>query len=161
MWTVRDIPTIIEQAPHYIAIGQQDIHLFSSRQDEADDLDLFPWSYVVGVSQGGTYRLSVPVSLHFDAPHPCDLTFSWTCDIEGPDANGTGSLALDIDKLARILARLSPRPRSQAEAILSTIAEKLQKTGEEAMAYTQKVLAQEATLRGLLRGPIYVIGEES
>ncbi len=114
---------ILAKAEHYIAIGYTEINLWDGDDDDR------PWDLVNNVIKGSLTRCEVEVSLHFKALHPCGLLFAWIEHIEPCDANGTGYLQPDIDRLVTILAQIPEAARPSMHAALRSVASKM---GEQA-----------------------------
>lgn len=100
----------VEKREHLIAIGMTDVSLWKEPDDRL-------WPKVVRVTEGGTHRLSGPVSARFYA-EDAGLTFTWSVDFEQQDANGRGVALFDRDRLRDVVRRLPSDARGQFAAML-------------------------------------------
>lgn len=94
----------VELAPHFLAVGSEEIYL-SDTNDEP--LDSFPWEFTTSIETGSTFRYNVAVSKWFRATHPSGLRFRWSIDLEKRGSNGSGQLQFNTAKL-RLVAQLLP-----------------------------------------------------
>lgn len=109
----KTIPEYIALAEHYIAIGSSDIYLYRDT-----DIPKEVWDLASSADSGGTWRLNGPSSVRFSAPHPCGLTFSWSVDFEGRDANGSGVHQFDRERLREVMLML---PKDGAKSFASML----------------------------------------
>lgn len=94
---------IVEQAEHYLAIGQDEHYLWSYQQP----IEEFPWELVYAVKGGAGYRSGIPVGVEFVAYHGgSGLTFRWTENFELREANGTSSHKFDWEAIGGVAARM-------------------------------------------------------
>lgn len=140
-WTVQDA---ISKRDHFIALGQTDIWLHS--KDESDR----PWDKVNRVESGSSYRLSLPTGARLSAEVD-GLTFIWSVDFEGRDANGRGVSVFDRDRVRDIFGRLPPGARLQFQELLKN--EVLPKMMEHT-AEIRAVLNAQADSEDCVRGVI-------
>lgn len=93
----------VENADHYIAVGQNDIYLYHDAQIPAE-----LWALVTTSEAGSSYRLNGPSSVQFRAEHPSGLSFRWSVDFEDRDANGSGVHQFDREKIRDLILKLKP-----------------------------------------------------
>lgn len=127
----------VKLAEHYKATSNTNLYL-----DGKGEADL-PWEYVTAVTAGGSHRLGISVSSHITASHPCGLEFFWYIEFEKPEANGTGSYHIDVERLDRIMQRLPFKAKAQFQKQLTETAEAVSKNAAEyeGIASRQRVVA--------------------
>jgi len=103
----------IENAPHYLAVGIQEVWIEKSKSD----MDRFPWAHATLVEEGATYRNNVPISLKFEYKTKAGITLHWSIDLE-PD-NQTGNLTLNVDLIRRVKAALPESRRKEFDRVMS------------------------------------------
>jgi hypothetical protein len=101
----------VAKADHLIALGDTDIYLYEGEM---------PWSLAQTCEAGSSYRLSGPSSVSFKAAHPSGLSFRWSVDFEGMDANGTGRHQFDRDRLREVMRKLPAPTRVKFGQFLET-----------------------------------------
>lgn len=137
----------VEKAEAYKAVGQTSLYI-----ERGDDP---PWGFVTRVGDGASHRLDIPVSITFEADHPCGLTFKWFWDLETRDANGRGGYQIDAPNVVRTLGRLAESPAlDDFVAYLERVANAIQKQGDESLAFAREQYAQERLLRALIATPV-------
>lgn len=102
----------VRNAEHYLAIGQTEIYLDSSDGD-------LPWHLAVDCCAGGSYRLNGPSSARVTAAHESGLSFSWSFDFEGREANGTGVNQFDSASMLANAAKMPVAVREKFSAFLA------------------------------------------
>jgi hypothetical protein len=134
-----------KKAEAYLAVGQAALYI--ARDGE------YPWEFVSRISSGASYRNEIPVSVTFEADHPCGLTFKWFWDLETRGANGGAGYIVDVPNVAATLSRLESSPaRGAFVDYLRRAADALQKTADQALVFAQAQYGQERTLRVLIDG---------
>ncbi len=128
---------------HLRALGHTEVWL------ERDATDL-PWDKVVRVEEGNGYRLSGPTGARMVAEHE-GLTFFWSVDFEGRDANGRGVSLFERDRLRDVITKLPPPARSSfgkflSEKVLPGLAERT----AECRKYLNQQWDSEDCVRGLI-----------
>jgi len=140
----------VKLAEHYLAIGQTNIYLDECAADT-------PWHLATKVEAGGSYRLNGPASARVTASHESGLTFSWSFDFEGRDANGTGVNQFDAQKLLAIAARMPATVRDQfADFLNAEVWPAVKKNTEEVRGALRK---QEDSL-SVLQSIIISVGKQ-
>jgi hypothetical protein len=91
----------IEKADAIKLIGDTTIYL--NRSD-----DTLPWGKVIKVEDGSSWRLSGPSSAYMIAEDQ-GLTFKWSVEFEGLDANGRSVSQFDRPRLRDVMLKL-PAP---------------------------------------------------
>lgn len=123
----------VEQAAHYLAVGQAELYL-----DSQQALDTYPWEWAARVRTGGTHRLDIDTNVWFMAEHPSGLTFSWSFDLEPYSANGKGSYEIDADACRRVLALLPLAVRGAFRTYLADCAGKVAAKAVEWRGITER-----------------------
>jgi hypothetical protein len=144
---MRDQPwrEVVQQAEHYLAIGQTEIFI-----DTASFSDL-PWEFVTTLRPGGTHRLDMDTSVWVAADHPSGLTLRWSFDIERRSADGKGYYEIDTETVRLVMWALQPTARPQFREYLLDCANKVAAKAHEWREITARQDTDAAILFDLAR----------
>lgn len=140
---------IVEQAGHYIAIGQLS-HYIADYEDK-DGVGDYPWEYVGGAKAGGMSRLDFSVGIDFVAQHPIGLEFRWSFDTELRNANGYRCYKPNGPLIERILAMLSGQARTDFAEYLVAWAGKIETSGDEMAEIARAAYGHAAFFRKVVK----------
>lgn len=133
----------IAKAVHFVAVDQTTIYL------DDDDPDL-PWDAVTRVESGGGIRLNGPAGVYLCAPR-AGLTFKWSVDFEGRDANGKSVSLFDRPRLRELMRKLpSPARAAFAQFLAKEVLPVVEKRTTEYRGYLNQQLDSEDCVRGLI-----------
>lgn len=125
--------TKVALAEHYLAVDQAKQWLSPGEGEYWDK----PWHLVDSVRVGGGYRLGIETGLYIEAYHPSGLRFHWRFEIEPREANGTGTLQVDVVGLKRLYDVLpdefKPLVRDHVRKVSEKIAEEAKRTFDYAI----------------------------
>lgn len=142
MYTHMTYQSAVEKADHLIALGETEIFI-----DATGDV---PWTKVVGIKAGGAYRFNGPTGVWIVAQDH-GLTFKWTVDFEGRDANGRGVSLFDRPRLRDTIMRLPPDVRPAFAKFLSeAVLPDLMKRTQELRESMNEQMDSEDCVRGLI-----------
>jgi hypothetical protein len=137
----KDWREVVEQAEHYLAIGEPQVYLHGCTD--------YPWEYVTRLEPGGSHRLDMDTSVWFTAEHPSGLSLRWTFDMEPRSANGSGSYHIDTDGVRAVLRALPTEARGLFRAYLRTCADKVQAKATEWRQIAERQATDAQTLYDL------------
>jgi hypothetical protein len=110
----------VKKSAHYLAVGQSDIYLYGDSGD-------YPWEYAVSAEAGCTHRIDIATSISFKAQHPSGLSFRWSFDIEGRNANGASTYEIDAKAVAAMMSKVPTKVRTQLTKYFETCADAVEK----------------------------------
>lgn len=141
----KTIAEYVALADAYKAIGSTSIYLYQ----EPDDHALY--GRVTKVEEGGSWRLGAPSSARVHAEHECGLTFTWSVEFEGRDANGTGASRFDRGRLREFVMKLPPAAvKSFSEMLAKTVLPAMATRTEEIRTALNRQLDSEDCIRGII-----------
>lgn len=133
----------LKNKEHLIALGNTEIWL-------RWDLKEYPWDKVCRVEDGNTIRLGGPSGANMIA-HVDGLTFRWSVDFEGRDANGRSVSYFDRDRLRDVMRKLSRPARASFGNMLATkVLPKMQERTQEIRDALNIQQDSEDCVRGLI-----------
>jgi hypothetical protein len=107
----------VDLAEHYLAIGHTRISIYTPYESKGEIFtEGIPWEYTSHVAEGGTWRNGMPVSVTFEADHPCGLTFSWSAQLE--DDRSTGRSDMDLERIRKMFLLLPPEILEETRKLL-------------------------------------------
>lgn len=133
----------VEKAAHFIALNQTTVHI----DDAAPDT---PWDRAHSIECGGSYRFNGPTNFYVIA-EAAGLTFKWSVDMEGRDANGRGVTLFDRDRLREVARKLPFVARIELAAFFQDkVMPDLKKRTAELREAMNKQIDSEDCVRGLI-----------
>lgn len=127
-----------------IALGQTRVYLYGDNAKEV------PWGRVTSVECGSSFRFSGPTCATMIAEIE-GITFSWSLDFEGRDANGRGVSLFDRPRLRETILKLPPKARKQFGRLLrEKVLPDLQKRTQELREAMNSQADSEDCVRGLM-----------
>ncbi len=131
----------VAKADHLIALGETEVFI----EDEGA-----PWHKVTGIKGGGGYRFNGPTGIWVIA-QDAGLTFKWSVDFEGRDANGRGVSLFDRPRIRDTIMLLPPDVRPIfAEFLANKVLPDLQKRTQELRTAMNQQMDSEDCVRGLI-----------
>lgn len=133
----------IEKAEAVKLIGDTTVYL----QGGSDGL---PWGKVSKVECGSSWRLGGPSSAYMIAEDQ-GLTFKWSVDFEGLDANGKGASQFDRPRLRDVMLQLPLAARASfADLLEGQVLSEVAKRTEECRRVLNMNADSEDCVRGLI-----------
>lgn len=134
----KTIADYVKLAKHYKAIGSTEIYLY--------DVPTELLSQVCSVTDGGSYRHGVPVSVTMKIRHRSGLSFRFSVDFESREANGSAHIQIDGHKLRGIYESL---PSSAKKQFLDALEAPIQKAREQADEYRRAAFVIEQQIMAI------------
>ena len=138
---MKDWKKAVEQAEHYLAVGQEEVYLDHDTKD-------YPWHLTTECEPGGSHRLDITTSVWFRGVDPSGLRFRWTFDIEPPSANGKGHYQIDEKGIAHVLSKLPDKAKPSFRKYLKDCVKALE---DNAQKYKEIAERESMTAAALLK----------
>lgn len=135
---------VLENARHYLAVGQREVYLHDRDGD-------YPWHLATRISAGGMHRSGIPIDVTFYADTDAGLVLRWSFDLEPREANGSGIFQIDMPAIWGVLGKVAPKVASDFRTHLASLAGTIWKRADElkAAADGQYALATSLSSLGL------------
>jgi hypothetical protein len=131
----------VAKADHLIALGETEVFI---------EPEGAPWHNVTSVKSGAGYRFNGPTGVWIIA-QDAGLTFKWSVDFEGRDANGRGVSLFDRPRLRHTVMLLPPDVRPLfAEFLAEKVLPDLEKRTQELRDAMNQQMDSEDCVRGLI-----------
>jgi len=119
---MKTLQWYIDNAHHFIAIGQDEIRLYGKDAKPIID-ELTPLAQTC--ERGGTFLWNVEVCVYLKYEHPCGLTFSWSEDLE---FNGANELRPNSERLIWLRKTL---PKSAGDGLTEAVEKLIRETEKQ------------------------------